>query len=145
MTGPAAAMGQMVWEGVQVAFSSSPRCWQPIKLAEFVAEAARAAWSGRGSGGGHHRRSDRRQLLLSEVSITASVRDIPHRQPAPLVTQNRRFAFRAAYVDDFQGEVEARFAWEHLQAERVAVLMTTAQCCSWGWRFSAKEIATPGR
>jgi hypothetical protein len=33
MTGPAAAMGQMVWEGVQVAHRLQPRILgQPVKL-----------------------------------------------------------------------------------------------------------------
>jgi branched-chain amino acid transport system substrate-binding protein len=45
----------------------------------------------------------------------------------PLVTQGRRFVFRAAYVDDLQGKVAARFARENLKAEKVAVLIDQAQ------------------
>src|SRR5665648_532295 len=36
-------------------------------------------------------------------------------------------ANRAAYVDDLQGKVAARFAWENLKAKRVAVLIDQAQ------------------
>jgi branched-chain amino acid transport system substrate-binding protein len=43
------------------------------------------------------------------------------------VTQNRQYAFRACFVDDLQGRIAARFAWEHLKAKRVAVLIDQAQ------------------
>ena len=43
------------------------------------------------------------------------------------MTQNKQYAFRACFVDDLQGKVAARFAWENLKAKRVAVLIDQAQ------------------
>ena len=40
----------------------------------------------------------------------------------PRTTQKRPFVFRACFLDDFQGEVMARFATRDLKAEKAAVL-----------------------
>jgi branched-chain amino acid transport system substrate-binding protein len=44
----------------------------------------------------------------------------------PAVTAGRRFVFRLAFLDDFQGEVLARFAAESLVVRRAAVLHDAA-------------------
>lgn len=44
----------------------------------------------------------------------------------PAVTAGRRFVFRLAFLDDFQGEVLARFAAESLQVRRAAILHDAA-------------------
>ena len=61
------------------------------------------------------------------IAERAKIPNISPTATSPLVTQNRGYAFRAAYVDDLQGQVAARFAWENLKAKRVAVLIDQAQ------------------
>jgi branched-chain amino acid transport system substrate-binding protein len=66
---------------------------------------------------------------LAGVPIAERAR-IPNITPTatnPLVTQGRQFAFRACFVDDLQGKVAARYAYEHLKARRAALLIDQAQ------------------
>jgi len=44
----------------------------------------------------------------------------------PKTTENKKFVFRACFLDDFQGQVMARFAREHLQANTAAALYDIA-------------------
>jgi branched-chain amino acid transport system substrate-binding protein len=136
MTGAAAAMGQMVWEGVQVAHRMQPQILgQEAKL--FLVdtksdkiEAANAV----------SRLIEKEGVaaIIGEVISSDSLAGVPIAERArvpnisptatnPLVTQNRQYAFRACFVDDLQGKVAARFARQHLKAKRVAVLIDQAQ------------------
>jgi branched-chain amino acid transport system substrate-binding protein len=136
MTGAAAAMGQMVWEGVQTAREMHPKILgQETRL--FLVdtksdkiEAANAV----------SRLIEKEQVsaIIGEVISSDTLAGVPIAERArvpnisptatnPLVTQNRRYAFRACFVDDLQGKVAARFAWEHLKARRAAVLIDQAQ------------------
>ena len=45
----------------------------------------------------------------------------------PLVTQGKKYAFRACFIDPFQGEVAARFARNELKAQTAAVIIDQAQ------------------
>jgi branched-chain amino acid transport system substrate-binding protein len=136
MTGPAAAMGQMVWEGVQIAHQLKPKVLdQEVKLAlvdtrSDKMEAANAV--------SRLIEKDRVAAIIGEVISSDSLaggpiaeRDhIPNISPTatnPLVTQNKQFAFRACFADDLQGKVAARFARENLKAKRVAVIIDQAQ------------------
>jgi branched-chain amino acid transport system substrate-binding protein len=136
MTGAAAAMGQMVWEGVQVAHKLKPKVLgQEVKLAlvdtkSDKMEAANAV--------SRLIEKDRVAAIIGEVISSdtlaggpiAERAQIPNISPTatnPLVTQNKKFAFRACFADDLQGKVAARYAWEHLKAKRVAVLIDQAQ------------------
>jgi len=136
MTGAAAAMGQMVWEGVQVA-----RQLKPEVLGEKVElllvdtrsdkiEAANAV--------SRLIEKEKVAAIIGEVISSDTLAGVPIAEQAgvpnisptatnPLVTQGRRYAFRACFVDDLQGRVAARFAREHLKAGRVAVLIDQAQ------------------
>jgi branched-chain amino acid transport system substrate-binding protein len=136
MTGPAAAMGQMVWEGVQVAHQLQPQVLgQPVKLVLVDTRSDRIEAANAVS---RLIEKDKVAAIIGEVISSdtlagapiAERAKIPNISPtatSPLVTQNRQFAFRAAYVDDLQGKVAARFAWENLKARRVAVLIDQAQ------------------
>ena len=136
MTGAAAAMGQMVWEGVQVAHRMQPKILgQEAKL--FLVdtksdkiEAANAV----------SRLIEKEEVaaIIGEVISSDTLAGVPIAERAripnisptatnPLVTQNRQYAFRACFVDDLQGKVAARFARQHLKANRVAVLIDQAQ------------------
>jgi branched-chain amino acid transport system substrate-binding protein len=136
MTGAAAAMGQMVWEGVQIAHRLKPKVLdQEIKLAlvdtkSDKMEAANAV--------SRLIEKDRVTAIIGEVISSdtmagapiAERAQIPNISPTatnPLVTQNKQFAFRACFADDLQGKVAARYAWEHLKARRVAVIIDQAQ------------------
>ena len=136
MTGPAAAMGQMVWEGVQVAHQLQPQVLgQPVKLVLVDTRSDRIEAANAVS---RLIEKDKVTAIIGEVISSDTLAGVPIAERAeipnisptatsPLVTQNRRFAFRAAYVDDLQGKIAARFAWENLKARRVAVLIDQAQ------------------
>jgi branched-chain amino acid transport system substrate-binding protein len=136
MTGPAAAMGQMVWEGVQVAHRMQPQILgQPVEL-ELVdtrsdrIEAANAV--------SRLIEKDKVAAIIGEVISSDTLAGAPIAERAripnisptatsPLVTQGKKYAFRAAYVDNLQGMVGAGFAYENLKARRVAVFIDQAQ------------------
>jgi branched-chain amino acid transport system substrate-binding protein len=136
MTGPAAAMGQMVWEGVQVAHKLQPQVLgQPVELVMVDTRSDRIEAANAVS---RLIEKDRVAAIIGEVISSdtlagvpiaerAKIPDISPTATSPLVTQNRTYAFRAAYVDDLQGKVAARFAYENLKARRVAVLIDQAQ------------------
>lgn len=44
----------------------------------------------------------------------------------PKTTEGKKFVFRACFIDDFQGQVMAKFARENLKAQTVAVLYDVA-------------------
>jgi len=136
MTGPAAAMGQMVWEGVQVAQQLQPLVLgQPVKLVLVDTRSDRIEAANAVS---RLIEKDKVAAIIGEVISSDTLAGVPIAERAgipnisptatsPLVTQNRRYAFRAAYVDDLQGKVAARFAWDNLKVRRVAVLIDQAQ------------------
>ena len=155
MTGPAAAMGQMVWEGVQVAHQLQPQVLgQPVKLVLVDTRSDRIEAANAVS---RLIEKDKVAAIIGEVISSDTLAGVPIAERAeipnisptatsPLVTQNRRFAFRAAYVDDLQGKVAARFAWENLKARRVAVLIDQAQdYCVGLANFFKQEFEAPGR
>ena len=136
MTGAAAAIGQMVWEGVQAAHILKPQVLgQPVKLAlvdtkSDKIEAANAV--------SRLIEKEKVAAIIGEVISSDSLAGVPIAERAqipnitptatnPLVTQNRKFAFRACLVDDLQGRVAARFARENLKANKAAVLIDQAQ------------------
>ena len=136
MTGSAAAMGQMVWEGVQVAHQLQPQVLgQPVKLVLLDTRSDRIEAANAVS---RLIEQDKVAAIIGEVISSDTLAGVPIAERAgvpnisptatsPLVTQTRKFAFRAAYVDDLQGKVAAQFAWENLKARRVAVLIDQAQ------------------
>jgi len=136
MTGPAAAMGQMVWEGVQVAHRLEPQMLgQPVKLILVDTRSDRIEAANAVS---RLIEKDRVAAIIGEVISSDTLAGVPIAERAsipnisptatnPLVTQNRRYAFRACFVDSLQGLIAARFAWENLKARQVAVLVDQAQ------------------
>ncbi len=136
MTGAAAAMGQMVWEGVQTAQKLQPQVLgREVKLilADTKSDRIEAA-------NAVSRLIEKEQVhaIIGEVISSDTLAGAPIAERAripnisptatnPLVTQGRRYAFRACFVDDLQGQVAARFAFEHLKARKAAVLIDQAQ------------------
>ncbi len=136
MTGTAAAMGQMVWEGVQLARQLKPQVLgQPVEL---ILVDTRSDKIDAANAVSRLIEKEKVVALLGEVISSDTLAGVPIAERAgvpnitptatnPLVTQGRRFAFRACFVDDLQGRVAARFAREHLKANRAAVLIDQAQ------------------
>lgn len=136
MTGAAAAMGQMVWEGVQVAYKLEPRILgQKVKL---VLADTRSDKIDAANAMSRLIEKDKVAAIIGEVISSDTLAGVPIAERAgipnltptatnPLVTQNRRYAFRACFVDDLQGRVAARFARESLKAGKAAVLIDQAQ------------------
>jgi len=136
MTGPAAAMGQMVWEGIQVAHKLKPQVLdQEVKLVlvdtkSDKIEAANAV--------SRLIEKDRVSAIIGEVISSdtlagnpiAERAQVPNISPTatnPLVTQNKKYTFRACFADNLQGKVAARYAKNHLKVKRVAIIIDQAQ------------------
>lgn len=136
MTGAAAAMGQMVWEGVQVAHGLEPQVLGRkvrLLLVDTKSEKIEAA-----NAVSRLIEKEKVAAIIGEVISSDTLAGVPIAERAripnisptatnPLVTQNRRYAFRACFVDDLQGRVAARFAWETLKVRKAAVLIDQAQ------------------
>jgi len=136
MTGAAAAMGQMVWEGAQIAYKLKPKVLnQEVELAlvdtkSDKMEAANAVSRLIEKNGvtaiiGEVISSD--TLAGGPIAERAQIPNISPTATNPLVTQNKQYAFRACFADDLQGKVAAQYAWNHLKARRVAMLIDQAQ------------------
>jgi branched-chain amino acid transport system substrate-binding protein len=136
MTGAAAAMGQMVWEGAQVAHKIKPKVLdQDVKLIlvdtkSDKIEAANAVSRLIEKDGvtaiiGEVISSD--TLAGAPIAERAQIPNISPTATNPLVTQKKRFAFRACFADNLQGKVAARYAKNHLKVNQVALMIDQAQ------------------
>lgn len=140
MTGPIGGFGQMSWDGVKLAMKLRPTVkiqGREVPVTVILldnkgdkAEAANVA---------------RRLIDVEKVSVIlgpctsscamaagaiAEQKQVPlvtNTATNPLVTQNRRFIFRACFVDTLQGQLLAKFAWENLKARNVAIMVDVAQ------------------
>ncbi|PKP57816.1 branched-chain amino acid ABC transporter substrate-binding protein [Candidatus Atribacteria bacterium HGW-Atribacteria-1] len=135
MTGPYAAGGQMTMEGVNLAFEQqSTVLGRPIKLvlvdnksekveaANAVArliefEKAVAIVGSYGSACA---------IPGSEVANKAGVPMVGCSPTNPLVTLGKPYAFRACFIDPFQGAVMANFAVSNLNAKTAVVIQDIA-------------------
>ncbi len=135
MTGPYAAGGQMTMEGVNLAFEQQPTVLgKPIKLvlvdnksekveaANAVArliefEKAVAIVGTYGSACA---------IPGSEVANKAGVPMMGCSPTNPLVTLGKPYAFRACFIDPFQGAVMANFAINNLNAKTAVVIQDIA-------------------
>ena len=135
MTGPYAAGGQMTMEGVNLAFEQQPTVLgKPIKMvlvdnksekveaANAVArliefEKAVAIVGTYGSACA---------IPGSEVANKAGVPMMGCSPTNPLVTLGKPYAFRACFIDPFQGAVMANFAVNNLKAKTAVVIQDIA-------------------
>ena len=154
MTGAAAAMGQMVWEGVQEAHRMQPQLLgQPVELALVDTRSDRIEAANAMS---RLIEKDKVAGIIGEVISSDTLAGVPIAERAgipsisptatnPLVTQGRQFAFRACFVDNLQGRVAARYAWENLKARKAALLIDQAQdYCVGLANFFAQEFKRLG-
>ena len=136
MTGGVASFGQMEWAGIQTAQAMKPtvlgrkvelflvdtrsdkieaanavsRLIEKNKVSAILGEAI----SGNTLAGGPIAEKAR----VPMVSPTAT---------NPLVTQGKKYVFRVCFLDTFQGEAAARFAFQNFKARRAAVLTDKSQ------------------
>ncbi|MGH7808538.1 MAG: ABC transporter substrate-binding protein [Thermodesulfobacteriota bacterium] len=141
MTGGTAAFGEVTWAGMQIGKSMRPGVLgKEVQLIlvdnkSDKIESANAA----------QRLIQKEKVvgILGDVASSNSLaiapiaeeNHIPHISPAstnPVVTLNRKYVFRACFIDPFQGEVMARFVYNDLGARRAAVLMDIGQDYSVG-------------
>ncbi|SFM86352.1 ABC transporter substrate-binding protein [Thermodesulforhabdus norvegica] len=154
MTGAVAAYGQMEWEGIQIANEMMPKALgKEIELVlvdtkSDKIEAANAV----------SRLVEKEKVvgIIGEaisgntmagnpISEAAKIPSISPTATNPLVTQGKNYAFRACFIDPFQGQVAARFAREHLKAQKAAVIIDIAQdYCVGLANFFVKEFVKLG-
>jgi len=136
MTGGVAAYGDMEWSGIQVAHDMEPTVLGKkidlvlVDTKSDKIEAANAvsllvekekvvgilgeAISGNSMAG-------------NPISEAAKIPSVSPTATNPLVTQGKQYAFRACFIDPFQGEVAARFARDQLKAQTASVIIDQAQ------------------
>ena len=136
MTGGVAAYGDMEWSGIQIAHDMEPTVLGKkidlvlVDTKSDKIEAANAvsllverekvvgilgeAISGNSMAG-------------NPISEAAKIPSVSPTATNPLVTQGKLYAFRACFIDPFQGEVAARFARDQLKAQTASVIIDQAQ------------------
>ena len=136
MTGAVAAYGDMEWAGIQVARDMEPEVLG--KKVELVLvdtksdkiEAANAMTLlvekekvvgvlGEAISGN--------SLAGNPISEKAKIPTVSPTATNPLVNQGKMYAFRACFIDPFQGQVAARFALNDLKAKTAAIIIDNAQ------------------
>jgi len=136
MTGGMASFGQMEWAGIQTAHSLKPTL-MGRKVELFLVdtksdkiEAANAV--------SRLIEKNKVQAIIGEAisgntlagGPIAEKAKIPMVSPTatnPLVTQGKKYIFRVCFVDTFQGEAAAKFAFHNFKARRAAVLTDKSQ------------------
>ena len=79
------------------------------------------------------------------ISEAAKIPTVSPTATNPLVNQGKKYAFRACFIDPFQGEVAARFARNELKAQTAAVIIDIAQdYCVGLANFFVKEFVKQG-
>lgn len=76
--------------------------------------------------------SSRAAIAVSEVAEQSGIPMISTAATNPAVTANKRYAFRVAFVDLFQGEVLARFVYQDMKKRRAAILYESGNAYSEG-------------
>ncbi|MDK2897333.1 MAG: branched-chain amino acid transport system substrate-binding protein [Candidatus Atribacteria bacterium] len=137
MTGAVAAYGQMVWEGVNLAkeISGDQVLGKNIELVLVDNKSDRVE-----SANAANRLIDYEKvvamigpaisgsmLAIGPICDEKQVPVISASATNPLVTQDRKFVFRACFRDDDQAAAAAQFAIEELAAQTAAVLSDIAQ------------------
>lgn len=151
MTGAMAAGGQMTWEGIALAHEMQPTVLGgPIKLilvdnksdkVESANAVARLVEQEKvvaiiGSYGSSN------SIAGGDVAEKAGIPMVTDSATNPLVTQGKKFVFRACFIDPFQGEVMAKYAFHNLKLTKVAILKDVAQDYSVGLANYFKKTFT---
>lgn len=131
MTGWGAPYGDMTWKGVQLANKKKPTILgKTVKLVlvDNKSDKSEAALAAQrlvevekvvavvGAN------SSSISMAQNEVLEKAKVPSIATAATNPLVTSGKTYAFRAAFIDPFQGKVAAKYAVDDLKAKTVVLL-----------------------
>jgi len=136
MTGGVASYGQMEWAGIQMANRMKPRVLgRPVELIlvdekSDRIEAANAVDRLISRNRVHAiigTATSSNTMAATPIAEKARIPIISPTATGPRVTQNRKYTFRVCFIDPFQGEVAARFAFNSLKARRAALLIDRAQ------------------
>ncbi len=153
MTGGVAAYGNMTWFGIQIANYMEPEVLGKkidlvlldtrseqieasnavsllveMKIAGIIGEAISA-----------------NTMAGNPISEKAHIPSVSPTATNPLVTQGKKYAFRACFTDPFQGEAAARFVKNGLKAKTAALIIDHSQDYSVGLgNFFAKEFEKLG-
>jgi branched-chain amino acid transport system substrate-binding protein len=154
MTGAVAAYGDMEWSGIQVAKDMEPTVLGKkidVVLVDTKSDKIEAANAvtllvekekvvgilGEAISGN--------SMAGNPISEAAKIPSVSPTATNPLVTQGKKYAFRACFIDPFQGQVAARFARNELKAQTAAMIIDQAQdyCVGLGSYFE-KEFEKLG-
>lgn len=154
MTGAVAAYGEMEWTGIQIAREMEPEVLGrkiDIVLVDTKSDKIEAA-----NAVTLLIEKEKAAVILGEaisgntmagnpISEAAKIPSVSPSATNPLVNQGKQFAFRACFIDPFQGEIAARFARNELKAQTAAVIIDIAQdyCVGLG-NFFVKEFVKLG-
>lgn len=135
MTGWGAAYGDMTWKGIQLAHELKPTVLGKkveLVLVDNKSEKSESALAAQRLvevekvvaviGVNSSSMSMAQNEVLDKVGIPSMATAATN----PLVTQGKPFAFRAAFIDPFQGDAAAKFAVEELKAKTAVLLVDIA-------------------
>jgi branched-chain amino acid transport system substrate-binding protein len=74
--------------------------------------------------------SSKNSMAAAPICEQAKVPMISPWATNPMVTQGKRYAFRVCFIDPFQGQVGANYAYNNLQARSAALMVDVAQDAS---------------
>jgi branched-chain amino acid transport system substrate-binding protein len=154
MTGEVAALGQSAWEGVKAANAMMPQLLgRNIKL---VMEDTKSDKDEAAKAVDTLIRWDKAVGIIGEAISSDSIaggrvgemHQIPMITPTatnPLVTEGKRYYFRACFSDPFQGEIAAMLALKTLGAKSAVVIVDITQdyCVGLG-NYFAKSFLSKG-
>ncbi len=154
MTGAVAAYGDMEWAGIQIAQEMEPEVLgKKIELAREdtksdkieAANAVTLLLEKKKVVGILGEAISGNTMAGNPISEAAKIPSVSPTATNPLVNQGKLYAFRACFIDPFQGEVAARFARNELKAGTAAVIIDIAQdyCVGLG-NFFVKEFVKLG-
>ncbi len=135
MTGWGAAYGDMTWKGAQLAHEQKPEVLGKkveLVLVDNKSEKSEAALAAQrlveveNVAAVLGVNSSSMSMAQNEVLEKSKVISMATAATNPLVTQGKRYAFRAAFIDPFQGEAGAKFAVEELKAKTAVLLVDIA-------------------
>lgn len=154
MTGGVAAYGDMEWSGIQIAKEMEPEVLGKkidVVLVDTKSDKIESANAvtllvekekvvgilGEAISGD--------TMAGNPISEAAKIPSVSPTATNPLVNQGKKFAFRACFIDPFQGEVAARFAKSNLKAKTAAIVIDNAQDYAVGLaKFFQKEFEKDG-
>jgi branched-chain amino acid transport system substrate-binding protein len=156
MTGAVASYGQMEWAGIQIAQEMQPTVLG--KKVEVILVDTKSDKIEAANAMSRLIEKDKVVGVLGEaisgnsmagnpISETAKIPTVSPTATNPLVNQGKKFAFRACFIDPFQGEVAARFARNELKAQTAAVIIDIAQdyCVGLGNYFVKNFVKDGGK